>query len=304
MTKFPGLETSEFLAFIADNSGLGIHRAGYNGVASLIPKRSPNNIFVPTYAGMNYETINLTGLTPYVEKTGMKFEPRREPMHIEHADDERVVLVQPETSHAHVSARITFSVEEPCYLHQKIELTAHQRFHPGGESCSLSSLWASYMHMPPNGNIYMKTELAQNDLQGWYALTKEDHSSRDLFAQPVPDSPDFTVADHLKQATDGGRLEERAPDLSETLDRGLPFYYGLCHDLMFLMMFKQPDQFRLAYSPCGGGKEPAWSPAWDYVLRMENVEVETPYTWDLCLCVKPFESRTEIMEMVRAYRKK
>ncbi len=304
MAKFPVLETSEFLAFIADNSGLGIHRAGYNGVASLIPKRSPNNIFVPTYAGMNYETINLTGLTPYVEKTGMKFEPRREPMHVEHADDKQVVLVQPETSHAHVSARITFSVEEPNYLHQKIELIPHRRFHPDGESCSLSSLWASYMHMPANRNIYMKTEQAESDHKGWYALTKEGHSSRDLFVQGLPDNPDFTVADHLNQPADGGSLEIGAPDLSATLEQGLPFYYGLYHKLVFLMMFKQAEQFRLAYSPCGGGQEPAWSPAWDYVLRMEDVEVETTYTWDLCLCVKPFDSRSDIMEEVRGYRAK
>jgi hypothetical protein len=36
MKRFPHLEAEAFVARIADNSGLAIHRAGYNGMASLI----------------------------------------------------------------------------------------------------------------------------------------------------------------------------------------------------------------------------------------------------------------------------
>ena len=77
MKSFPTLETKEFLVFVADNSVLGIHRAGYNGIASLIPKRTGNNIFVPTYAGLNFEGISLAGLSPYVHPSGSPFEPRQ-----------------------------------------------------------------------------------------------------------------------------------------------------------------------------------------------------------------------------------
>jgi hypothetical protein len=300
MAEFPCLETSEFITFIADNSPLGIHREGYNGVASLIPRRSPNNLFVPTYAGMNYETINLTGLSPYVEKTGRKFEPRCEPMHVDSADDKSVVLVQPETSHAHVSARIIFSVDEPHYLHQRIELTAHRRFNPENEACSLSSLWASYMHMPVNRDIYMNTD-AETELQGWYGLTKVDHASRDLNVVSLPDG-EISASDHLDLSAATDTLSEGSPDLSRILDAGLPFYYGLCHDLVFLMLFKQPENFRLAYSPCGGGKEPAWNPAWDYVLRHEDIRIGKKHTWDLCLVVKPYLGRADVLNEVRQYQ--
>ena len=118
MESFACLQTQEFMAFIADNSALGIHRAGYNGLASLIPRRTGNNLFVPSHAGLNYEHIFVAGLPPYGESHQSSFEPRAEPMHVEGADEEHVTLIQPETSYAHISARITFRVEEPCYLHQ------------------------------------------------------------------------------------------------------------------------------------------------------------------------------------------
>ncbi|MBI2193427.1 MAG: hypothetical protein HYU36_15740 [Planctomycetes bacterium] len=61
MRVFPCLKNSSFLAFIADNEPPGIHRAGYNGVASMIPMSSDNNLFVPLFAGLDYETISLSG---------------------------------------------------------------------------------------------------------------------------------------------------------------------------------------------------------------------------------------------------
>jgi hypothetical protein len=87
----------------------------------------------------------------------------------------------------------------------------------------------------------------------------------------------------------------------EVLPGPLTFYYGLVHELLFLMMFRQPERFRFAYSPCGGGKEPAWCPAWDYVLFLEDARLDHPYVWDLCLVVKPYEGRRDVLAEVRRY---
>jgi hypothetical protein len=87
----------------------------------------------------------------------------------------------------------------------------------------------------------------------------------------------------------------------EVLPGPLTFYYGLVDDLLFLMMFRQPERFRLAYSPCGGGREPAWSPAWDYVLRLADAPLDRPCVWDLCLAVKPYRGRKDVVEEVRRY---
>ena len=71
--------------------------------------------------------------------------------------------------------------------------------------------------------------------------------------------------------------------------------------LLFLMMFKQPERVRLAYSPCGGGTQPAWNPACDYVLQLDDATPGTTYAWDLCLVVKPFQGRGDILTEVRKY---
>ena len=308
------LQTESFIAFIADNSANGVHRRGYNGVASLIPRNTGNNLFVPSYAGLNYETISLSGLPAYQHESGSKFEPRCEPMRTECADEKSVVLVQPETSHAHVSAKITFSVEEPWYLHQRIELTFHQRFCGGGEVNRFSSLWASYMHMPPDRHLYLKPELdSGGDLENWFGVTKEDHGSSEMLVRRLPDRQEIRAEEHLSAMAEAPPLTDEElsalPDalwspmaLPKSLDGPLSFYYGLCHGpRLFLMMFRQPERVRLAYSPCGAGKQPAWNPAWDYVLKLDDVELDTPYAWDVCVVAKEYEGRADVLGEVRRY---
>lgn len=310
MKRFPCLETEAFVAYIADNSALGIHRSGYNGVASLIPKASGNNLFVPTFAGLNYETISLVGLSPYQDISGSKFEPRSEPMHIEDAAEKKVVLVQPKTSHANVGARITFSVEEPYYLHQRIELTFHRRFCRSDEKSTFRSLWASYIHMPPDRHIYLKANENSADLEDWIGITKADHHTGTMEIRRLPDGHEIDARGHLEAMNSQAPMPDQDVEKTEwpptalprSLDGPLQFYYGFCHNsLLFLMMFKRPQNTRLAYSPCGAGKQPAWNPAWDYVLYLDDVELGQTYFWDLCLLVKQFESRVDVLKEVRRY---
>jgi len=313
ITDLPRLETRSFIAFLADNRPAGIHRAGYNGVASLIPRSTGNNIFVPLYAGLNYEVITMPGLGPYPGRDGFRFEPRCEPMHVEQ-DGACVTLVQPETSHAHVSARIAFRVQEPHYLHQHIELTPHRCFGPEAEPNRLSCLFASYIHVPPDRHIYVKPDPEGGDaLDDWFGLTKPAHDSPRMEVRPLPDGRELTPAEHLEAMQSEPLSDDdlsRLPDevcppmaLPRSLSGPLTFYYGLVHDLVFLMMFRQPERFRLAYSPCGGGREPQWSPAWDYVLHEEDAEPGRTYGWDLCLAVKPYAGRADVLEEVRRYMK-
>ena len=299
MSSLPMLETESFVAFFADNRPAGLHRAGYNGIVSLIPRSTGNNIFVPLYAGLNYETIWLPGLAPY-QKDGVIFEPRCEPMHVESADARQVIVAQPETGHAHVSGRLTFTVEEPHYVHQRIELTPHRRFCPDGEPNHLSCLFASYIHMPPDRHVYLRPDWRDGaPLERWFGLTKADHRSPTMQVRRLPGGRELSPAEHLEAMQAQGPLPDGA--LPNLTDAPLAFYYGLCHDLLFLMMFKRPQQFRLAYSPNGGGREPVWCPAWDYVLHEPDARVGQTYAWDLCLAVKPYEGRAQVLEEVRRY---
>jgi hypothetical protein len=311
METFPRLRTAAFDAWIADNSARGIHRAGLNGVASMIHRPSGFGLFVPSSAGLNYEIVSLPGLPPFPGTDVSPFEPRCEPMEIASADATSVTLIQKETSHSHVSAAITFRVEEPCYLHQRIELVFHRRFCPVSQKNTFHSLWASYMNAVPDRHIYVKRDLAKGgDTEGWIGLTKLDHGVADWHIRPLPGDREISVAEHLQlmksQKPEVFSYGPLPPTDALTLGREplpgpLTFYYGLCHDLAFIMMFKQPDAFRFAYSPCGGGKEPAWNPAWDYVLYHEDVQLNTPYTWELCLALKPYADRKDVLAEVRRY---
>jgi hypothetical protein len=311
--KFPYLKTDFFIAYIADNSALGIHHRGYNGVASLIPRHSGNNLFVPTYSGLNYETIELTGL-PARPAVGLeKFEPRWDPMYIQSADEKSVTLVQPETSRGHVSAKITFSVEEPYYLHQHIELTFHKRFCDADQKSEFQSTWASYMLMPSDPHVYLKAGLNSDALSGWVGVTKEKHGSTELVVRPLPADRQISAAEHLEIMKTKPPMSDK--DLAksgwprQSLPRNhkgpLSFYYGLYQDsLLFLMMFKQPERFYLTYSPSGGGRYRVNNPAWDYTLHLDDAEVGHTYTWDLCLVVKPFKGRKDVLDEVRRYQGK
>ena len=309
---FPILQNASFLAWIADNRQLGVHRRGYNGVAALVPRASGNNLFVPTYAGLNYETISLTGMPTYRHEPTKhghqsKFEPRNEAMQIESADDESVVLVQPESPHSGVAARITFRVEEPHYLHQRIELTFHKRFCEADVPSVFHSLWASYLHMPPDRHLYLKPDGPGGaDLDGWCGITSAGHGAPGYEVRRLPDGRRLAAAEHLEAMAAQAPLAEG--EVSELGRDGWPsatplsFYYGFCHDdLVLLQMFRQPEHFRFAYSPCGGGEEPAWCPAWDYVLTLDDAPVVSTHVWELCLVVKPFAGREDVVAEVGRY---
>jgi hypothetical protein len=283
------LETSAFTAFVADNAAAGIHREGYNGIASLVPKATGNNIFVPVYCGLNYECTWLEGVEQTYEET---FEPRRRAMEIAAADAGSVTLYQGETAFKGIEAEITFRVEEPWYLHQRVRIAFHKALAKGRR---FTSLWASYLHAAPNRNVYLKR--GGGDLEGWIGVTKERHRAPYYMVHDLP-ARELSVAEHATLAQ-----EPPAPPRFEAIDEPLAFYYGLYFDLAFISMFKDPANTRLAYSPNGGDEAPPWSPAWDYMLNVDSVELERPYEWNLCVAVKPFAGRRDVLDEARRYAK-
>jgi hypothetical protein len=308
MNPLPILRTSAFSAEVIDNSARGIHPAGLNGLASLVPTGRKQGIIGPGRAGLNYEIIALTGMPPFSGTAVSPFEPRAEPMRIESADARGVVLVQPETSHAQTSARIEFRAQEPHYIHQHVELVFHRRFTPPGVPMQFHSLWANYINAPPDIHIYLKRDLGEGgELEGWIGLAKLDHGPADWHIRPLPADRELSPAEHLAAMQTGrpevfgyGPVPPTDPLTlgREPLPGPLPFYYGLWHDLLFLMMFKQPEQFRFAYSPNGGHHAQPWNPAWDYVLFEGDVQLGRTYAWDLCLAVKPYAGRRDVLAEV------
>jgi hypothetical protein len=160
--------------------------------------------------------------------------------------------------------------------------------------------------MPPDLHVYVKHDpLGPNELAGWFGVTRADHGAPEAQIGLLPDT-EITAAEHLEamrsqQPLTVEQLLARSPRYAWPLFPKMSCYYGLCHDLLFLVMFKQRDRFAFAYSPCGGGTQPAWSPAWDYVLALDDPVLERTYEWDLCLVVKPFQGRRDVLDELRRY---
>lgn len=284
------LETESFTAFISDNEATDIHRKGYNGIASLIPKDIGNNIFVPAYCGLNYECTWIEGVDQTYDQM---FEPRMSQMYVEDSGPDFAVLYQPPTGFKGIEARISFKVCPPCYIHQNVKLKFHKQLM---KQMNFTSLWASYLHASPNRNVYMKLQYPDKALEGWIGITKEKHRAPYYIVQDLP-SHELTVSDHLTLA-ENPLLTPRF----EELDNPLSFYYGLYYDYAFIMMFKQPEKVRLAYSPNGGDELPPWSPAWDYMLNLKDVECGKTYEWDICLAIKPYKGRADVLSEVQRFK--
>lgn len=282
------LETEGFTACIANNDPVGIHRAGYNGVASLVPKATGNNIFVPFCGGLNYECTWIDGLEQSYDET---FEPRRAPMRIVESDATSVVLHQPPTDFKGVEAIITFRVEEPHYLHQHVKIVFHKK---STEGRSFKSLWASYLHAPPDRHVYLKR--SGGELEGWVGVTKERHRAPHYIVHDLP-ARELSAIEHIKLCEN----PPAAPSF-ESVEAPLDFYYGLYFDHAFIMMFAESANVRLAYSPNGGDETPPWSPAWDYMLNVDEIRLAVPHEWDLCLAFKPFEGRRDVLSEVERYQ--
>ncbi len=168
--------------------------------------------------------------------------------------------------------------------------------------------------MPPDVHVYLKPNWQSgDDLAGWLGVTKADHRATELQIRRLPDNAEISAKAHLKAMNrqpplspdELGRplvAKESPMSLPKLLDGPLSFYYGFCHDSQLLLkIFKQPERFKLAYSPCGGGMEPAWSPAWDYVLHLDDAQLGRPYAWDLCVVSKEYQGRADILDEVRRY---
>ncbi|HEX71847.1 MAG TPA: hypothetical protein ENN65_00810, partial [Candidatus Hydrogenedentes bacterium] len=69
--------TEALRCVIGDNTAMGVHRAGYNGVFELTIPGSARNVFVPHYAGLNLE--HYFDAAPVSENREVFFEPRVAP---------------------------------------------------------------------------------------------------------------------------------------------------------------------------------------------------------------------------------
>src|SRR5262245_16866961 len=94
----------DLTAVIGDNAAADGHRAGYNGVWSLVHRTEPANLFVPAIAGLNHEHIFDGDKQGSGNDPKVRYEPRYAPMTFQKLSDTEAELHQSPTPTFHLES--------------------------------------------------------------------------------------------------------------------------------------------------------------------------------------------------------
>jgi hypothetical protein len=273
---------------VVDNAAMPPHhRAGYNGIASLTHEDRKENLFVPSYAGLNLEHIH-DGTAVSRERL---FEPRGAPMRLRRIDEHTVELHQPPTPTWALESCTRFHLLEDGAVEMTFECIPRKPVFSQGY---IGLFWASYIDRPESKAIHFigrpKGLDATADAKAtWIEAITPKHgvlsthvSSLDRREfKPGPDFPRdmliFSYSDYVYTE---------------------PYYYGVSHGMAYALIFRRDDQIRFSQSPSGGGEG---NPAWDFQCFIPNYHVGKAYGLVMRMACVPFKDRKLIGDLCRRH---
>ncbi len=266
-----------------DDEVLPGHRAGYSGVASLKHAKRPENLFVPSYAGLNFEHIHDGTL----QDRKILFEPRNFPLQLRIVDDHTAELYQKPTPFYKLESCLRYRMLEDGTIEMTLECIPRQKSFKHGY---VGLFWASYIHQPESLDIHFKGHAANEPAASrWIRGVTPAHG---------------TFSTH--PASDDRREFARDSDFPLTLVFNLsnyryaePWYYGVSHGMAMAMMFRPQDEIRLSQSPSGGGQG---NPAWDFQYLIPDYQVGKRYQMVMRAAYLPYQSPGQIEEATREHR--
>ncbi len=236
-----------------DNEILPDHRAGYSGVARLIHKEQGENLFVPHYAGLNFEHIH-DGTT---RERPVLYEPRNAPCELRVVSDLVAELYWPPTPTFALECCLRYQLLERGVLELTIECIPHEeRFKHG----YIGLFFASYINQPESLDIHFQGVTNDQDQDtAWIRGITPKHGELPTHLaiddqRTLPSDADFPLS--LVFNRSNHRYSE-------------PWYYGISHGMAWLQVFRSSDGVRLTQSPSGGG---GGNPAWDFQYFVDNYE--------------------------------
>jgi hypothetical protein len=256
--KHGGLEALVVDNRAVDDAVLPGHRAGYHGVAVLRHARQPHNLFVPAYAGLNFEHIHDGTVKP----REVLFEPRHVPMELRVLNDRTAELYQAPTPYWGLESCTRYHLLDDCMIELTFECVPHRDTFTNGY---VGLFWASYIDHPESLDIHFRgfSQGAETNA-GWLRGVTPAHG---------------TLATH--RARDDQRAFPHAAAFPLELPFGFsrlryaePWYFGVCRGMAFVQMFRAQDAVRLTQSPSGGGNG---CPAWDFQWFIEKPRLGQRY---------------------------
>jgi hypothetical protein len=282
------LHRGDVAAVVVDNRAvddniLPGHRAGYSGIASLTHAAAGDNLFVPSYAGLNFEHIH-DGTT---RDRRILFEPRMAPMQTRVVDQHTVELYQAPTPTWQLESVLRYAMLEDGTIEMTFECI------PRGKTFRhdyVGLFWASYIHQPESLDIH------------FLGATQSDEGDPRWIRGITPS--------HGELSTHVGRMDRRGfphdEDFPLTLvfnrshyEYAEPWYYGVSHGMAFIQMFRPQDAVRLSQSPSGGGRG---NPAWDFQWFVDGYEVGKLYRMVMRAQYVPSKSREQVEQVSRPHR--
>ena len=283
------LKRGDVEAVIADNRAvdddvLPGHRAGYSGVASLKHAGREQNLFVPSYAGLNFEHIH----DGTVQDRKTLFEPRNAPMELRLVDAHTAELYQKPTPHYGLESCLRYRMLENGTIEMTLECIPRRRSFRNGY---VGLFWASYIHGPESLDIHFRGHgTDEPPASRWIRGVTPAHGQ---------------LSTHLATGDRRTFPHDRKFPLTLVFNRSKhrysqPWYYGVSHGMALVFMFRPKDEIRFSQSPSGGGQG---NPAWDFQLLIPNYEVGRRYELVMRAMYVPYESPEQIERATAGHRK-
>jgi hypothetical protein len=254
------------------------HRAGYSGIAKITHKAQSQPLFVPSYAGLNFEHI-LDGRANAERR--VQFEPRNHPMELRVINNHTAELCQSPTFHLAVASCQRYELLPDGVIDLTIDVQPTQARFPNNY---INLFWASYIHQPESLDIHFRGPGRQ-----WIRGVTPAHGERSTH----PGANDTRQFQHdepfpltLVFSLSGHRFAE-------------PWYFGIARGMAFVQMFRAADQVRFTQSPSGGGKG---NPAWDFQYFISNPEPGRIYNFRMRAAYLPYKSHEQIDKATRKHR--
>jgi len=268
-----------------DDDVLPGHRAGYSGVASLKHAQRRDNLFVPSYAALNFEHIH----DGTKQDRKVLFEPRNAPMELRVVDRNTAELYQKPTPTWGLESCHRYRLLDDGTIEMTFECIARRRsFHYD----YVGLFWASYIHQPESLDIHFKGHDAggrPTEETRWIRGVTPAHGTFSTHVAPN-DKRDFAHEDDFPLTLVFNRSRYCYAE---------PWYYGVSHGMAMVLMFRPKDAIRLSQSPSGGGQG---NPAWDFQYFVPDYEVGQRYQFVMRAMYVPHESPEQIERATKTHR--
>jgi len=286
---YVALKRGDVSAIVVDNEAVDVpalpgHRAGYNGVASLKHAQYNENLFVPTYAGLNFEHIHDGTLAVAREK----FEPRRSPMQLRLIDKHTVEVYQSPTPNWKLESCSRYRILEDGTIEYTFECIPREDVFKNGY---IGLFWASYIHN------------AKDKAINFLGRPKDQAGSKSAWIRAVTTRHGVDSTHPPAGRLNSFKIDPKFP-LTLVNHRSKyvytsPWYYGVSHDMAYVPMFRSRDRIWFAQSPTGGG---ATNPAWDFQWFIPDYKVGQAYGFVMRTAYIPFKSRRQVQQATEMHR--